>query len=154
MSIFPNDYKISVDPMRKTPFLKHTGIRCDGTTPLYRDVDGRLWTINGHSNDGRIAMFCGNTIDDMKELYTIKLNFCDGHADYAFDGIKYPEGIKARGCIWPFGLYICPGTHRFFCFFHNETAWRPYQIALLILPARRSWQIWRFPRVGTGYRQC
>ena len=123
MSNFPNDYKISVDPMRKTPFLKHTGVRCDGTTPLYRDVDGKLWTINGHSNDGRIAMFCGNTIEDMKELYTIKLNFCDGHADYAFDGIKYPEGIKARGCIWPFGLYICPKTHRFFAFFHNESGW-------------------------------
>ena len=123
MSNFPNDYKISVDPMRKTPFLKHTGVRCDGTTPLYRDVDGKLWTINGHSNDGRIAMFCGNTIDDMKELYTIKLNVCDGHADYAFDGLKYPEGIKARGCIWPFGLYICPKTHRFFAFFHNEAGW-------------------------------
>ena len=28
-----------------------------------------------------------------------------------------------RGSIWPFGLYICPVTHRFFCFFHNETGW-------------------------------
>jgi hypothetical protein len=25
--------------------------------------------------------------------------------------------------MWPFGLYICPNTHRFFCFFHNETGW-------------------------------
>ena len=61
--------------------------------------------------------------DDMKKLYEINTNFCVGHADYAFSGIRYPEGNKPVGSIWPFGLYICPNTHRFFCFFHNETGW-------------------------------
>ena len=59
-----------------------------------------------------------------KHVYPIRQNFCVGHADYAFDGVRYPDGVKARGSIWPFGLYICPKTHRFFAFFHNETGWR------------------------------
>ena len=72
---------------------------------------------------GHIGMFSGDDLSDMKEVYPIDLNFCVGHADYAFDKISYPEGVKARGSIWPFGLYVCPTTNRFFCFFHNETGW-------------------------------
>ena len=71
MSIFPNDYKISVGPMRKTPFLRHKGVRSDGTLVLFRDVDGKLWSIAGHTNSGHVSMFCGNTVEDMKELYKI-----------------------------------------------------------------------------------
>lgn len=108
---------------RETPFLNRMGIYQDGTVPFCRDGNGKLWAIAGHSNMGHIGMFEGNTLDDMKERYPIELNFSVGHADYAFDKIPYPEGVKARGSIWPFGLYICPETGRFFVFFHNETGW-------------------------------
>ena len=119
-----NQRRIIVGKQSETQFKRADGIRADGTLASYRDVDGKLWAMSGHSNSGRIGMFCGNCIDDLAELYPIAFSFADGHASYAFSGIRYPEGIKPRGAIWPFGLYICPGTHRFFCFFHNETAWR------------------------------
>ena len=117
------DFTIQLDEHKETPFQQKAGIYQDGTVPMYRDVDGKLWAIAGFSHMGHIGMFCGNTLDDMKQLYTVNTNFCVGHADYAYSGIRYPEGVKARGSIWPFGLYICPNTHRFFCFFHNESAW-------------------------------
>ena len=96
----------------------------DGTTPMYRDKDGKLWAMSGHTHAGHIAMLCGTCVADLKEVYAIKQNFQTGHADYAFNGVRYPEGVKARGSVWPFGLYICPNTHRFFCFFHNECGWK------------------------------
>lgn len=114
---------ITIGEKVSTPFLNNNGIFQDGTTPMYRDKDGKLWAMSGHSHMGEIAMFSGTCLDDLKKIYKIQTNFCVGHADYAFNGIRYPEGVKARGSIWPFGLYICPGTHRFFCFFHNETGW-------------------------------
>ena len=116
-------FTIRIDEQKETPFRQEEGIYQDGTVPLYRDVDGKLWVIAGFSHKGHIGMFCGSTLDDMKQLYTINTNFCVGHADYAYSNVRYPEGVKARGSIWPFGLYICPNTHRFFCFFHNESAW-------------------------------
>ncbi len=114
---------IKIDEQKQTPFQNKAGIYQDGTVPMYRDVDGKLWAIAGFSHMGHIAMFSGTTMDDMEQLYSINTNFCVGHADFAFSGIRYPEGVKARGSIWPFGLYICPNTHRFFCFFHNEGGW-------------------------------
>lgn len=122
MSFF-DEYTIAIGEKETTPFVNSKDIYQDGTTPMYRDVDGRLWAMSGHSHMGHIAMFCGTCLDDMKEVWPISTNFCVGHAEYAFSGIRYPEGILPRGSIWPFGLYICPGTHRFFCFFHNETGW-------------------------------
>jgi len=107
----------------ETSFKNIENVYIDGTLPFYRDIDGTLWTIVGHSHMGEICMFKGTKISDMKKVYPIATDFKVGHADYAFNGIKYPEGIRARGSIWPFGLYICPRTHRFFCFFHNETGW-------------------------------
>lgn len=121
--VFLNEHKITIGDKEESPFLNKIGVYQDGTTPMYRDTDGKLWAMSGHSHMGHIGMFCGNSLDDMKEVYPIHTNFCVGHADYAFSGIRYPEGIKPRGSIWPFGLYICPNTHRFFCFFHNETGW-------------------------------
>lgn len=123
MKDFLNRYKPEIGDGRETPFLNRLGIYQDGTTPMYRDGDGTLWAMSGHSHMGHIGMFAGSCLDDLKELYPIQTNFCVGHADYAFSGIRYPEGVKARGSIWPFGLYICPVTHRFFCFFHNESGW-------------------------------
>lgn len=123
MSNFLNEYELKIGEKQDSPFMNKFDVYQDGTTPMYRDVDGKLWAMSGHSHMGHIGMFAGNTLEDMKELYPIQTNFCVGHADYAFSGIRYPEGVKPRGSIWPFGLYICPNTHRFFCFFHNETGW-------------------------------
>ncbi|MBQ8320711.1 MAG: hypothetical protein IJX81_07535 [Clostridia bacterium] len=123
MNNFFKDYKIEIGEILETAFHKDNNNFQDGTTPMYRDVDGKLWAMSGHSHMGAINMFCGTSLDDMKKVYEINTNFCVGHADYAFSGIRYPEGNKPVGSIWPFGLYICPNTHRFFCFFHNETGW-------------------------------
>lgn len=115
--------KFIIEKQSTTAFVNSNNVYQDGTTPMYRDVDGKLWAMSGHSHKGVIAMFCGSCIDDMQLVYPIETNFCVGNAEYAFSGIRYPEGVKPRGSIWPFGLYICPNTHRFFCFFHNETGW-------------------------------
>lgn len=118
------DYELEIGEPTLTGMQKYFDIYQDGTTPMYRDVDGKLWAMSGHSHCGHVGMFCGTCVADLKEVYPIKQNFCTGHADFAFDGVRYPEGVKARGSIWPFGLYICPNTHRFYCFFHNELGWR------------------------------
>lgn len=123
MENFFKKHTLTIGEKKDTPFQNSAGIYQDGTTPLYRDVDGSLWAMSGHSHAGHIGMFKGTSLDDMVEVYPIETNFCVGHADYAFSGIRYPEGVKARGSVWPFGLYICPNTHRFFCFFHNESGW-------------------------------
>ncbi len=123
MCNFFEKYRIEIGEKLTTPFVNSNNLYQDGTTPMYRDTDGKLWAISGHTHVGEIAMFCGNSLDDIQKLYAIKTNFKTGNADYAFSGIRYPEGIKPRGSIWPFGLYICPNTHRFFCWFHNETGW-------------------------------
>lgn len=122
MSFF-DEYTIQIGQEQESPFLNRFDVYQDGTTPMYRDVDGKLWAISGHSHMGRIAMFCGTSLNDMTLAHYISTNFCVGHAEYAYSGIRYPEGIKPRGSMWPFGLYICPNTHRFFCFFHNESGW-------------------------------
>jgi len=121
-NLFKN-YQLLFQKQAPTAFQNELGIYQDGTTPMFRDTDGKLWAISGHSHCGHIAMFCGDCVQDLKQLYPIELNFSVGHADFAFNGIRYPDGVKARGSIWPFGLYICPKTHRFFAFFHNETGW-------------------------------
>lgn len=119
-----SDYRFEIGEPSVTGMDNAVGIYQDGTTPMYRDTDGKLWAMSGHTHVGHISMLCGTCVADLKEEYPIKQNFCAGHADYAFDGVRYPEGVKARGSIWPFGLYICPNTHRFFCFFHNECGWK------------------------------
>lgn len=116
-------YRYKIGPKQTTPFCAKNNIYQDGTTPVFRDTDGKLWAISGHSHVGEIAMFCGTNMHNLKKQYPIKTNFMVGAAKKAFNGIKYPEGIDSRGSVWPFGLYICPKTHRFFAFFHNETGW-------------------------------
>ena len=120
---FSDHHEIRIGEKLPSPFRNAIGIYQDGTTPMYRDTDGKLWAMSGHSHMGHIGMFCGTSLCDLSEVYPIQTNFCVGHADFAFSGIRYPEGVRARGSLWPFGLYICPVTHRFFCFFHNETGW-------------------------------
>lgn len=123
MKDFFKTHKIEFGSPLETPFMQKYNIYQDGTTPMYRDADGKLWAMSGHTHVGHIAMFAGTSLDDIKQLYPIKTNFKTGNAEHAFSSICYPEGIKPRGSIWPFGLYICPNTHRFFCWFHNETGW-------------------------------
>ena len=120
---FFDRYELIIGEKTDSPFMNKYGVYQDGTTPMYRDVDGRLWAMSGHSHMGHIAMFAGTCLDDMKYMWEIHTEFSIGHADTAFAGIRYPDGILPRGSIWPFGLYICPNTHRFFCWFHNETGW-------------------------------
>jgi hypothetical protein len=120
---FFDKHNIVIGEKSKTAFLKKNGVSPDGTVPMYRDTSGKLWAMCGHSHAGHIAMFSGTCLDDMKKTYPISTNFRVGSSDHAFSGVRYPEGVKARGSIWPFGLYICPNTRRFFCFFHNETGW-------------------------------
>ena len=122
MNNFFDEYTISIGSKLESPFMQKSNNYQDGTTPMYRDVDGRLWAMSGHSHMGAINVFCGTCLDDMKKLYEIHTNFCVGNAEYAFSGIRYPDGNKPVGSIWPFGLYICPNTHRFFCFFHKKLA--------------------------------
>ena len=123
MSNFFDTHELNIGEIKESPFMNRYDVYQDGTTPMCRDVDGKLWAMSGHSHMGHIGMFCGNDLDDMKEVWKAETCFCVGHEEYAFSGIRYPEGVKPRGSIWPFGLYICPNTHRFFCFFHNETGW-------------------------------
>ena len=111
-------------PIRwRTPDAMQYDIFQDGTPSACRDAEGNLWMICGHERVGHIYMLRGTCMDDLQEAWKSKLNFSVGHADYAFNGVRYPEGIKARGSIWPLGLYICPKTNRFFAFIHNETGW-------------------------------
>ena len=120
---FFDRYDLIIGEGRETPFHTKNGVYQDGTTPMCRDADGRLWAMSGHSHLGHIAMFMGSCLDDIKYMWEIRTDFSVGNAERAFSGIRYPEGVPARGSIWPFGLYICPNTHRFFCWFHNESGW-------------------------------
>ena len=106
-----------------TVFSNQNDIYQDGTTPLFRDEQGVLWALSGHTHVGHIGLFRGTCVTDMQEVCEIHPLFETGAAGRAFDGRPYPEGIQSRGSIWPMGLYICPVTRRFFCFFHNETGW-------------------------------
>ena len=123
MEKFFDDYKLTIGEGEVTAINNAANVYQDGTTPFWRDVDGKLWAISGHSHLGDIAMFCGESVADLRYQYPAALNFKTGHADYAFSGVCYPEGVKARGSVWLMGLYICPKTHRFFAFIHNETGW-------------------------------
>jgi hypothetical protein len=105
---FFDQHHIVIGEHKETPFTNRNGVSPDGTMPMYRDTSGKLWAMCGHSHLGHIAMFSGTRLDDMKKAYPISTNFCVGHADHAFSGVRYPEGVKPRGSIWPFGLYICP----------------------------------------------
>ena len=118
----------------------------DGTTPMWRDVDGKLWAMSGHSHMGEIAMLCGETVDTLQKCYPIQTTFTVGKAGEAFDGVRYPDGVLPRGSIWPFGLYICPATHRFFCFFHNEAGWNGHGTGY------DAWGLCDTPKLDTDFR--
>ena len=139
-------YKIGIGKGSKTVFSNENDIYQDGTLPMYPDSDGTLWAISGHTHVGHIGVFKGSCFSDLREAYPAHTNFHTGKAGAAFDGIKYPEGILSRGSIWPMGLYICPRTHRFFCFFHNETGWNGQGSGY------DSWGLCEKPRFDSDFR--
>lgn len=112
-----------IAPGVKTIFINENDIYQDGTLPAWRDGDGMLWALSGHTHLGHIGVFSGQSLGDMEELYRLQTNFVCGRAGNAFDRVKYPEGVMPRGSIWPFGLWIHEKTGRFYAFFHNETGW-------------------------------
>lgn len=101
-----NIYDFEIGKGEKTAFINETGVYQDGNVPLYRDADGKLWGISGHSHLGHIGIFCGTSLDDMTELYAANTLFEIGHKDVAFSGIPYPEGFPRAaasglsGCIY------------------------------------------------------
>ena len=75
-------YAFDIGDSFQTEMKNENGIYQDGTTPMYRDIDGKLWAMSGHTHMGHIAMLCGTCISDLKECYPIQQNFCTGHAEY------------------------------------------------------------------------
>ena len=146
MTDFFSRFRVEVGECHPTAMNNAGDIYQDGTTPLWRDTDGTLWGMSGHSHMGHIAMLRGRCLEDLQEVYPIQTQFAVGKAGDAFDGVRYPEGILPRGSIWPFGLYICPVTHRFFCFFHNETAWNGHGTGY------DAWGLCETPKLDTDFR--
>lgn len=115
--------RFTVEKGVKTAFINANDIYPDGTLAAWRDADGMLWAISGHTHMGHIGVFRGASLGEMKEMYRLQTNFVCGRAGNAFDRVKYPEGVMPRGSIWPFGLWIHEASGRFYAFFHNETGW-------------------------------
>ena len=117
------NYRIEIGEGEKTPFRRELGVYQDGTTPMARDKSGVLWAVSGTTQTGQVAVYRGETAADLREAWSASFRFSVGTSGAAFCGVRYPEGVLSRGHVWPFGLYICPNTGRFFLFFHNETGW-------------------------------
>ena len=88
MEKFFDKYELCITERSESPFLNRLGVYQDGTTPMYRDANGKLWAMSGHSHMGHIAMFAGTCLDDMQYAWEIQTNFQVGHADRAFSGIR------------------------------------------------------------------
>jgi hypothetical protein len=69
MKGFFEKYTIAIGEREDSPFAHKNNNYQDGTTPMYRDVDGKLWAMSGHSHVGAINVFCGTCLDDMQKLY-------------------------------------------------------------------------------------
>ena len=62
------DYIFEIGSAQEPGMQNKYGIYQDGTTPMYRDVDGKLWAISGHTHMGHIAMLCGTCVADLAPL--------------------------------------------------------------------------------------
>ena len=82
--MFFDDYVIEIGEGKKTPFRNEKGVYQDGTTPMYRDADGTLWAMSGHSHAGHVAMFRGTCLDDLEYVWEAKTAFRVGNAADAF----------------------------------------------------------------------
>ena len=91
MNEFLKNYTLKIGEKNETAFLRRCGIAQDGTTPMCRDTDGKLWAISGHSHVGHIGVFSGTCVGDLAEVWQAQTNFCVGHADFAFDKVRYPD---------------------------------------------------------------
>ena len=125
-------FQFHIGEPEQTPFLNAIKVFQDGTVPFALDEHENWWAMSGHTHMGHIGIFKGTCLDDMKELYPIQTNFQTGGAGPAFDSGKYPEGVRARGSIWPFGLYVVPGSGRIIAYFHNETGWNGHGTGYII----------------------
>ena len=53
-------YSLKIGKGKESPFLQKYNVFQDGTTPMYRDAEGTLWAMSGHSHMGSIAVFSGS----------------------------------------------------------------------------------------------
>ena len=56
MDKFFDRYDLEIGERTRSPFLNEHDIYQDGTTPMYRDTDGTLWAMSGHSHMGHIGV--------------------------------------------------------------------------------------------------
>lgn len=98
------DKKLLIGNGYETPFANKADIYQDGTVPFCRDKTGKLWAIGGHSHMGHIGMFCGEDLTDMKEAYSVSLNFAWGMRIMPLTESLIP---KASGPAAAFGRSDC-----------------------------------------------
>ncbi len=71
------NYEFQIGEPTLTGMNNKVGIYQDGTTPTYRDKDGKLWAMSGHTHKGHISMLCGTCVDDLQEMYpSPDLRYC------------------------------------------------------------------------------
>lgn len=114
-------FKASVQQL--TVFSNDNGVFQDGVLAHCQSIDGQCWAILGHTNLGGISIWSGNDLLHMDMMYPAKLLFETGRAGVSYNSSHYPDGPRARGALWPCGLFIHSETGDFYCFFHNETGW-------------------------------
>ena len=105
---FLSSHRLVITGEKTTPFVNSSNVFPDGAAAMFRDADGLLWAMCGHTHMGEIAMFRGTCLDDMQKLYPIRTLFATGNADAAFCGVVYPEGIRDR-CGWIAPITVYPG---------------------------------------------
>ena len=95
---FFEKYRLEIGEGKGSLFLRRDKVCQDGTTPIYRDVDGRLWAMSGHTHSGKVAVFSGTSLDGLAKCYPIKTDFRTGHCGHAFSGIRYPVELIPCYC--------------------------------------------------------
>lgn len=115
--------KIAVSKPERTQFTNANGVWQDGQIAQARDSDETLWAILGHTNYGGITRWKGTCMEELTCVGQIRTDFSLGEAGMAFNGTRYPDGPRARGQFWPFGLWIDPVNDDFYLYIHNETGW-------------------------------
>lgn len=118
-----SDIGWSVSDPKETVFTNRNGVHQDGVLAVSRDKKGKYWVLAGHTYLGGVSVWSGKDIRSMAKEYDINLKFETSVAGVSYNYTNYPDGPRARGGLWPYGLYIDPDNDEFTCFFHNETGW-------------------------------
>ncbi len=118
-----NPAAVEITGPEPTVFSNAAGVYQDGVLAFDRDPAGLLWAVVGHENLGGMSVWAGPQISSAERLHYSRFSFDTGTAGPAFGGSRYPDGPRARGLLWPCGLYIDPSSGTFHLFVHNETAW-------------------------------